>query len=115
MTKIYFIISISDKWLFSFFLFILSFPFTVFFFPYPFCYNFAVSTCKWNACAFFFADRRNIFLLLDVSERNFFPVVGRGGGACAQSVPLCVCTFMPFQLQVSFAKKILVTCIGGQD
>ena len=82
LETIYFIISISDKQLSSFFIsLILSFSFTyIFFFPCLFQFYFVVSEWHVRMYSFLPTYLGGTFSLLDISEQNFFPRWGGGGG-----------------------------------
>ena len=84
---IYFIISVSDKQLSSFFIsLILSLFSYIFFFPYHFCFNFVVSERNLHIifCRHIWAELSRLFWTF--LSGTFFP--GGGGGARAPSAPI---------------------------
>ena len=93
--KIYFIISISDKWLFFFFLSFI--PFLLLFSSQFLLIFFVLTLSYLSRKSILFADisGRVFFPLLDVSEQNIFLRWG-GGSACAPPA------YTPVNLRITF-------------
>ena len=107
---IYFIISVSDKQLSSFFIsLILSLFSYIFFFPYHFCFNFVVSERNLHIlfCRHIWAELSRLFWTF--LSRTFLPGWGGGGCTCTQcTYPAYAPVFLVVKM-LSILRRSLIT------